>query len=71
MPVAAPVLLGLALAHAEVISPAEARERYGLAKPSEAHLELSARQQARVLERNVAPSDEGMVESEPILGAIA
>jgi hypothetical protein len=35
-------------------------------KPRETHFELRRRQAARV----VAPSDEGLIESEPILGAL-
>jgi hypothetical protein len=55
----------------EVLAPAEARERYGFDHPREAHLELRAKQASRVFGEGVAPSDEGLIESEPILGALA
>jgi len=70
VPVAGPVLLGIPPERDEVLTPAEARERYGYQRPAEAHLELRARQSARVFDEEVAPSDDGLVESEPILGAI-
>ncbi|HJQ43409.1 MAG TPA: oxygenase MpaB family protein [Jatrophihabitantaceae bacterium] len=71
VPVVAPILLKVEPERAEVLTPAEARTRYGFAKPSEAHLEWRAKQHARVFETNVAPSDEGLFESEPILGSLA
>ncbi|KAA1421828.1 DUF2236 domain-containing protein [Nocardioides humilatus] len=54
-----------------VLTPAEARERYGYARPSEAHLELRAKQRERVFGRGEAPSDIGIIESQEILGSIA
>jgi uncharacterized protein (DUF2236 family) len=71
VPVAAPVLFGLAPINPETTTPTLARERLGLSKPAEAHLEFRARQRARVFDEGLAPSDEGIVESEPILGSIA
>ncbi len=71
VPVVAPVLLGVEPTHPVTLTPAEARARYGYDKPSEAHLELRARQAERVLARGEAPSDEGLLESQPILGAMA
>ena len=71
VPVAAPVLLGLPPRNPEVVTPAEARARYGYDRPRDAHLELRAKQAARVFGEGAAPSDEGLVESEPILGALA
>jgi hypothetical protein len=68
VPVAAPVLLDVPPANPEIVSPAQARPRYGYDKPSEAHQELRARQAERVFGEGVSPSDEGLVESEPILG---
>jgi hypothetical protein len=38
---------------------------------SEVHFELRRRQAGRVFGEGVAPSDEGLIESEPILGALA
>jgi uncharacterized protein (DUF2236 family) len=68
VPVAAPILLGVPPVNPEIVSPAEARARYGYDKPSEAHRELRARQAERVFGEGVSPSDEGLVESEPMLG---
>jgi uncharacterized protein (DUF2236 family) len=68
VPVAAPALLGVPPVNPEIVSPALARARYGYDKPSEAHEELRARQAQRVFGEGVSPSDEGLVESEPVLG---
>jgi uncharacterized protein (DUF2236 family) len=70
VPVAAPVLLGIPPEHAEVLTPAQARERYGYDRPRDAHLDLRVRQQAKVFGEGARPSEEGIVESEPILGRI-
>lgn len=69
--IAAPVLLGVPPVNPEVLTPAQARERYGLARPAQAHQELRARQAARVFAERIAPSDEGLIESEPILGSMS
>ena len=71
VPVAEPVLRGIPARTPEVLTPAEARERYGFDHPREAHLDLRARQADRVFGEGAAPSDEGLVESEPILGPMA
>ena len=52
----------------EVIAPAEAQRRYGYDAPARAHLEWRAKQHERVFGRGEAPSDAGLVESEPLLG---
>lgn len=70
VPVAAPILYGVPPERPEVLTPAEARERYGYDRPRDAHLELRARQHRRVFGEGGAPSEEGIVESEPILGSI-
>lgn len=70
VPVVAPILRGVPPVSEEVLTPAEARERYGYDKPSEAHKELRARQRERVLGEGLAPSDEGLIESQPVLGAL-
>lgn len=67
-PVVAPILYGVAPEHPEVVSPAAARALYGYDKPADAHRELRARQQAKVFGEGAKPSDEGIVESQPILG---
>jgi uncharacterized protein (DUF2236 family) len=69
--VIAPVKLGIPPRNEEVLTPAEARARYGYAKPAEAHLEFRARQAARVFGEGGAPSDQGLVESQEILGPLS
>lgn len=68
VPVVAPVLRGVRPHNAVTLTPAEARERYGYDEPSRAHHGLRAKQAARVFGEGHQPSDEGIVESEPILG---
>ena len=70
VPIAAPILLGVPPLTAEILTPTQARSRYGLDRPAEAHLELRTRQAKRVFGEGVAPSDEGLIESEPILGSM-
>lgn len=70
-PVVAPIFLGLAPTHAEILTPAQARERYGYDKPADAHLDLRARQARKVFTDGGRPSDEGIVESESILGPVS
>lgn len=69
-PVLAPIFYGVAPTHPVTRTPAEARALYGYDKPGEAHLELRARQAAKVFDEGTAPSEEGITESEPILGSI-
>ncbi|MEO6471382.1 MAG: oxygenase MpaB family protein [Aeromicrobium sp.] len=71
VPVVAPILLGIPPTNPEVVTPSEARDRYGYDRPAEAHLALRARQVTRVFGEHVAPSDEGLLESEPVLGMMA
>ncbi|MGH3738715.1 MAG: oxygenase MpaB family protein [Micromonosporaceae bacterium] len=70
VPVLAPVLLGVPPERPETLTPAQARERYGYPRPAEAHRELRQRQRDRAL-AGTTPSDEGIRESEPILGTTA
>ncbi|MFF2083379.1 oxygenase MpaB family protein [Nocardia sp. NPDC058176] len=69
--VAAPVLLGIAPQHPVTTTPRQAQERFGYAVPRQAHLELRQRQRDRVLNAGEQPSDEGIIESRPILGETA
>ncbi len=71
VPVAAPILLGVPPVSTELLTPAEARKRYGFDRTAEAHRELRARQAQRVFGEGRAPSDEGLFESEPILGSMS
>lgn len=71
LPVVAPILLGIPPIKSEVLTPAEARARYGYDRPVDAHRELRTRQFSRVFGDHQAPSDEGLIESEPVLGRMA
>ncbi|MFC7505335.1 hypothetical protein [Nocardioides sp. GCM10030258] len=70
LPIVEPHWRGIPPVNPVVLTPAEARERYGYLRPAEAHLELRARQHARVFDEHQAPSDEGLIESQPMLGAL-
>jgi uncharacterized protein (DUF2236 family) len=70
VPIVKPIFLGVAPQTLETLTPAAARARYGYAKPTEAHREWRERQHARMLSGQT-PSDIGIAESEPVLGAIA
>jgi uncharacterized protein (DUF2236 family) len=70
-PVAAPYILGVAPVSADVLTPEQARSRYGYPKPAEAHHDLRAKQQQRVFGEGQAPSDEGLLESQAYLGNLA
>ena len=71
VPVVAPMKLGVPPRRQEVLTPAQARARYGYARPAEAHLEFRARQAARVFDAGEAPGDQGLIESQEILGPLA
>lgn len=68
-PVVAPILYGVEPANPIVRTPTEARTLYGYDRPADAHLDLRTRQADRVFGEGRAPSDEGIIESEPILGS--
>lgn len=53
-----------------VLTPAQARDRYGYDRPRDAHRELRARQAARVFGEHQPPGDEGLRESEALLGTL-
>ncbi|MBZ3907781.1 oxygenase MpaB family protein [Streptomyces brasiliscabiei] len=69
--VIAPMKLGVPPRNAEVLTPAEARARHGYARPAEAHPDFRARQAARVFGAGEAPSEQGLIESEGILGPLS
>jgi hypothetical protein len=69
--VVAPIIFEVAPTHPEVVSPAAARELYGYDKPADAHRDLRERQAAKVFGEGAKPSEEGIIESEPILGSIS
>ncbi len=68
--VVAPALLGIPAAEEITMTPYEAQDRYGFARPADAHLELRARQTRRAIEQGLLPTDEGLVASEEALGRI-
>ncbi|MGK5531156.1 oxygenase MpaB family protein [Streptomyces sp. URMC 129] len=70
VPIAGPMLLRLPPRTPETLTPAEARQRYGYDRPSEAHPELRKKQKDRV-RAGTRTSDEGLGESEPYLGSTA
>jgi uncharacterized protein (DUF2236 family) len=70
LPIGTRVLRGIP-PHCQVtLTPREAQQQYGYAIPAQAHLEFRERQQTRVFGEGRPPSDQGIVESEPILGRI-
>ena len=71
LPVVEPHWHGLAPENPVVLTPEEARHQWGYVRPSEAHHDLRARQQARVFGEGLAPSDEGLIESQAVLGRLA
>lgn len=70
LPIGARVLLSVPPTDPVTMTPREAQRRYGYAVPSQAHFEFRERQIVRVFGEGGAPSDEGIVESQQILGAI-
>ncbi|WP_424217178.1 oxygenase MpaB family protein (plasmid) [Streptomyces sp. BI20] len=68
--VVAPVKLGVPARVPETLTPAQARERHGFVRPSEAHAEFRARQAERVFGRGVAPDDQGLLDSQDLLGPL-
>ena len=68
--VVAPIIFEVPPTHPEVVSPAAARELYGYDRPADAHRDLRDRQAAKVFGEGAKPSEEGIIESEPILGSI-
>lgn len=71
LPVVQPHWRGIAPEHPVVLTPEEARHQWGYVRPRDAHLDLRARQVERVFGEGVAPSDEGLLESQSVLGRLA
>jgi uncharacterized protein (DUF2236 family) len=69
VPIAAPVLQRVPPVNPVTLTPAEARERYGYAKPGDAHREWRGRQVELMLAGR-ATSDAGLIESQDVLGAL-
>lgn len=70
VPIIEPLVHGIPPVSDEILTPGEARSRYGYAKPADAHLELRAKQRDRVFGHGHKPSDEGLIESQSILGSL-
>jgi uncharacterized protein (DUF2236 family) len=70
-PVVAPVLRRIPARNPVVVTPAQARTTYGYDKPAEAHLQWREKQRKRVFTDGTLPSDQGLIESQPILGSLS
>ncbi|OBJ71111.1 oxygenase MpaB family protein [Mycobacterium sp. 1274756.6] len=70
LPIGARVLRAVPPASPVATTPREAQARYGFAPPAEAHRQLRRKQHERVFGAGAAPSDEGIRESEPVLGPV-
>lgn len=68
--VAARALLAVPPTNSETTTPHEAQARFGYDEPRQAHLELRQRQKDRVFGQQLSPSDEGIIESQAILGSV-
>ena len=71
VPIAAHVILDSPAQTQVTMTPREAQKLYGYDIPAEAHKDLRAKQEERVFGEGVAPSDEGLIESQQFIGAMA
>ncbi len=71
LPIVEPVWQGIPPVHDEILTPTEARYRYGFVAPVDAHLEMRAKQHDRVFGQGLAPAEDGIVESQALLGRMA
>lgn len=70
VPIVKPMFFGVPPTNPQVVTPAEARRRYGYERPSQAHLAWRAKQSERVFGKGEEPSDDGLIESQEILGSL-
>lgn len=70
VPIGTRVLRAIPPVNPVTTTPREAQRRFGYAVPAQAHLELRAKQADRVFGQGRTPSDEPIIESQQILGAI-
>lgn len=70
LPLAGPVLRGLTPRNPATMTPREAQAAYGFAPPAQAHADFREKQARRVFEEKVAPLEDGIIESQPLLGSI-
>ncbi|OBF84998.1 hypothetical protein A5791_23610 [Mycobacterium sp. 852002-51163_SCH5372311] len=68
--VAAPVLCSVPAQNPVTTTPHEAQARLGFDAPALAHKQFRDRQKARVFDQGLTPSDDGIIESQPILGSV-
>lgn len=66
-----PLLFDIAPEKRKTMSPREAQALYGYDIPGEAHTDVRARQEQRVFGEGKRPTDEGLLESERFIGAMA
>lgn len=70
MPILAPALFGIPALSNASMTPRQAQAQYGYDIPSQAHARFRAQQRERVFGQGLAPSDEGLVESQAYFGAM-
>ncbi len=63
-----PAVLGIPATDPVTMTPREAQKLYGYDIPAQAHLDLRRRQERKVFGEHVAPSTEGLAESEEFFG---
>ncbi len=68
--VAAPVLRSVPARNPVTTTPSRAQARFGFDAPASAHKQFRDRQKARVFDEGLTPSEEGIIESQPILGSV-
>ncbi|MBU9766013.1 DUF2236 domain-containing protein [Mycobacterium sp. TNTM28] len=71
LPIGTRVLRGITPHCRVTTTPREAQQLYGYAIPAQAHREFREKQHARVFGEGRPPSEQGIVESEPLLGTIS
>lgn len=68
MDTAGPTVLGIPALEPITMTPREAQAKYGYDVPSAAHRAMRERQRDRVFAEHAKPSDDGLVESEELIG---
>jgi uncharacterized protein (DUF2236 family) len=69
-PVLAPVILEISPLNPITMTPREAQEKYGFDVPNDAHQGMRTAQRDRVFAEGVAPSDDGLEESQQHIGSM-